>query len=254
MDKMKRYKLIISYDGTEYQGWQMQTKDKPTIAGTLAKTFTYVFGAQVSILGASRTDAGVHALGQVVRIRTELNIPAEKIMFAWDNALPPDIVIDSLEVAPEGFHPFYNVVQKTYWYHFFLHRPLPFFTRYGYYFRYPVDLDKLQKALNVFVGTQDFRSFASSDDESPNTVRTIESITVEPVQEINGYRIVVHGPSFLRYMIRRIVGAALEVASRKQLSVDCLVQALAEKDPHQPLLPTAPAKGLLLHDIKYQVD
>ncbi|HEB41881.1 MAG TPA: tRNA pseudouridine(38-40) synthase TruA, partial [Candidatus Dependentiae bacterium] len=117
---MNRYKLVIAYDGTDYCGWQEQ-KDKPSITSVLKKTFNSVFGKEISIVGASRTDAGVHALGQVALGRTDLvAIPAERLQRAWNNVLPAHIVIRSLDQAVPSFHPFYNVEQKTYHYHFFL--------------------------------------------------------------------------------------------------------------------------------------
>lgn len=248
-----KYILTLAYDGTAYHGWQIQD-DKPTVAGVLSKTFQDIFGIPCSILGASRTDTGVHAHGQVVRIRTDLNIEPEKLLRAWDNSLPADIVIRSLEKCPEGFSPLHNVKNKTYWYYFSLKRPLPAVQRFGWYYRYPVNIEKLKEALKIFVGTHDFRSFTTGNDMCGGTVRTINSITLEYIPEWDMYRIAVTGPRFMRYMIRRLVGAALEVASREHLSVNYLEKALAQKDPHQPLLPKAPGKGLTLHKIEYETE
>ena len=244
-----RYKLIIAYDGTDYHGWQVQP-DEITVAGTLQNRFYNAFKIACQLIGASRTDAGVHALGQVAECRTEFDLDPEKLRLAWNNILPADIVIRSLEQAEESFKIFRQVDYKIYHYHFFLERPLPFFQRYGWYYWHPVNLDYLHNALQVFVGTHDFRSFCTGD-EKENTVRTIRSITVEYVSAYNCYRIVVIGPSFLRYMIRRVVGASLEVASRIDLSMEVLHKALEQKDPRQ-LLPTAHAKGLLLYKIVYK--
>ena len=122
--------------------------------------------------------------------------------------------------------------------------------RFGWFYRYPVCMKKLHDALSVFIGTHDFRSFCTGD-ERADTVRTIDSVSVEWVPEFGAYRIAIRGPKFLRYMIRRIVGACLEVASRNHLPVSCLRKALDEKDPEQ-ILPNAPAKGLMLHSIEYK--
>jgi len=121
-----RYKFIVSYDGTDYCGWQEQKK-KPSITAVLKETFNSAFSKKISIVGASRTDAGVHALGQVVLGRTDLAIPTERLQCAWNNVLPAHIVIRSLDQAVPSFHPFYNVEQKTYHYHFFFKPPIAIF-------------------------------------------------------------------------------------------------------------------------------
>jgi len=246
---MQRYKIIVAYDGTDYCGWQRQ-KSVPSVAQKMEDTFLVVFNKKIAFAAASRTDAGVHALGQVAVFRTDLVIDKKKLFFAWNNLLPPDIVIRKLEVAAPDFNIHKAVELKTYCYHFFTSRPLPFVQRYGWYFRYPVDLAKLEKALQVFIGTHDFRSFCTGD-ERENTVRTIQTISLEYLRRYNVYRITVKGPRFLKYMIRRIVGAALEVASRPNLSIDYLSDVLQEKNPEQTL-PKAPAKGLILYKIKYR--
>ena len=246
---MRYYKLTIAYDGTDYQGWQAQ-KDVPTITNELQNTFKRVFKKNVSIIGASRTDAGVHALGQIARIKTNLDIPEEKILAAWNQSLPNEISIKSLELTNEQFHPIKNVKEKTYYYHFFLDRPLPFMQRYGYYHRWDIDLDKLKKNLNIFVGTHDFRSF-STGPVIKTSIRTINEINLEYFKEINIYRITIKGKSFLHHMIRRIVGACFEIASIKNnLDENYLHQILQEKNPNQAL-PNAPAKGLVLYEIIY---
>lgn len=245
---MQKYKIIVAYDGTDYCGWQKQ-KCVPSITQKLEDTFAVVFEKSISIVGVSRTDAGVHSLGQVASFRSDFAITQEKMFSAWNNMLSPDIVIRDLQKIPQDESIHQNVVQKTYYYHFFTKRPLPFVQRYGWYYRYPIDIEKLQNALNVFIGTHDFRSFCTGDDRE-DTVRTIDEISLEHFTRFNAYRIVVKGPRFLRYMVRRIVGAVIEVASRRNLSIDYLQEVLDERDPEQTL-PNAPAKGLLLYKIKY---
>ncbi len=247
---MKKYKIIVAYDGTDFYGWQVQP-GHPTIAGVLQDTFREVFGKEITIAGASRTDAGVHALGQTAAFSIDLNIKPEDLRSAWQNILPESILLRSIQEVPLDWNPRKNVKQKTYHYHFFQERPLPMSARYGYYYRYPVKLEKLKKALSIFVGTHDFRSFCTGD-EYENTVRTIDEVGVEFISEVKGYRIIIKGPGFLRYMIRRIVGACLEVASRDTLKIDDLQKALDAKNPLQ-LLPTAPAHGLMLYNIEYAI-
>jgi tRNA pseudouridine38-40 synthase len=246
----KRYKIIVAYDGTAYHGWQVQ-KELPTVAGTLQNSFRDVFQKEISILGASRTDVGVHALGQVATFSSDLVIEPQGLLHAWSNKLSPDIVIRSLEEAPADFNPHHNVHYKTYWYHFFLTRPLPVVQRYGWFYKYPLDLKKLDVVLQTFVGTHDFRSFCTGDEMGDDTVRTIDSITLSYQEQFDAYRIQVRGERFLHHMIRRIVGASLDVAARNVLSLEYLPEVLAEKDPEQNLT-NAPGQGLMLAEIVYK--
>ncbi|CAN5166277.1 tRNA pseudouridine(38-40) synthase TruA [soil metagenome] len=240
--------MLISYDGTDFYGWQIQP-GHTTVIGVLQQRFKAVFGKDIHIAGASRTDAGVHALGQVAVFNTDLNITAGQLHHAWQNVLPVSVLIRELIKVDLDWNPRHHVKQKTYTYHFFQERPLPFAARYGWYYRHPVNIEKLKECLDVFVGTHDFRSFCSGDDME-STVRTIDEVSVEFINEFNAYRINIKGPGFLRYMIRRIVGACLEVASRDTLGIEDLKKALAEKNPLQ-VLPSAPAQGLLLYRIEY---
>lgn len=247
-----QYKIIIAYDGTDFFGWQA-LPGLPTVAQTMQDVFAKVFNQQIILRGVSRTDAGVHALGQVATFKTNRDLDPEKILFAWNNLLPQSIVIQSCEAVADDFNIHAHVEQKTYQYHFFTNRPVPFTARYGWYFRYPVNLDKLKDCLQVFVGTHDFRSFCTGADEEfkLGTVRTIDSAGLEYIEQLNAYRITIKGHSFLRHMIRRIVGACLQVASSDELAVHTLHTALAEKNPAQQL-PNAPAQGLVLCKVKYK--
>lgn len=245
-----RYRLIVAYDGTDFSGWQVQ-KHIASVAQTMQDRFKILFNRDITLIGASRTDAGVHALGQVAAFSADLSIDTSLMMNAWNDALPETIVIRSLEHAQEVFHPIYGVAQKTYRYRFFLERPLPFVERYGWFFRYQVDLELLQEALQLFVGTHDFRSFCTGVDMGENTIRTIESIELHKEEASGSWQITVKGPGFLRHMIRRIVGASLDVASKKKVSVARLKAILEEKNPEQALT-NAPAKGLCLDSIVYK--
>lgn len=247
---MKVYKLVIAYDGTDYFGWQ-ELPEKPSIAAALNNAFTKVFKYPIKVLGASRTDAGVHALGQIARIKTDLDITSEKLQWAWNNALPADITIRSLELVDDSFNPFCNVKQKIYHYHFFTERPFPFVQRYGYFYPYKIDFDMLQQALQSFVGTHDFCAFKSSEDVRENTVRTIDTITLDYLPRYKAYRITVKGQKFLRHMIRRIVGASLAVASKNGHTLQSLQEIMAACDPRHTL-PNAPAQGLMLYKIIYE--
>jgi len=245
----KTYKLVIAYDGSDYFGWQALS-EKPSIAEALNKAFARVFKSEVKVLGASRTDAGVHALGQVARIKTDLDIPATTLKWAWNNSLPPDIAIRSLELVDNDFNPFCNVQQKIYYYHFFTERPLPFVQRYGYFYPYKIDFDILKKSLDYFIGTHDFRAFRSNEDLRENTMRTIDNIILEYLPRYKAYRITIKGQKFLRHMIRRIIGACLAVASKNEYPLESLQKIMLARDPRHTL-PNAPAQGLMLYKIIY---
>jgi tRNA pseudouridine38-40 synthase len=246
---MAIYKMVVAYDGTAYHGWQRQPEDI-SVVQVLEESFKAVFKQKILISGASRTDAGVHALGQVASFALNMKIAPETLKFAWNNALPHDVLIQDISIASNNFNPRHGVLSKTYHYSFFTQRPLPFVQQYGWYFSRPVDLDVLHQALQIFVGTHDFRSFCTGYDMH-STIRTIHSIHLEYDQAKQAHRIVVKGPGFLRYMIRRIVGAALAVACKDQFSCQDIFIALEKKDPAQ-ILPNSPAKGLLLYEIEYE--
>lgn len=243
-----KYKIIVAYDGTDYHGWQIQQGQR-TVVGVLQETFKRAFSHDVHIIGASRTDAGVHAQAQVAACTTDLKIDPIQLHHAWQNVLPDSILITEVTQVALDWNPRHNVKQKTYTYDIFQERPLPFAARYGWYYRYPVAIDRLKECLALFVGTHDFRSFCTGDDMD-TTVRTIDEVGVHFIKELNVYRITIKGPGFLRYMIRRIVGACLEVASRDTLHKGDLIEALEQKNPLQRW-PTAPAQGLCLVKIEY---
>jgi len=248
---MTVYKIIVAYNGTAYHGWQWQSNNI-TIVQVLQDRFESVFKQKISISGASRTDAGVHALGQVATFSLDMQIAPETLKFAWNNALPLDILIQDIFIVSQGFNPRHKVLSKTYKYSFFLERPLPLYQHCGWFFRQSVDFELLQQALQIFVGEHDFRSFCTGYDMN-STIRRIDSIHLEYDNIMNAHIIIVKGPGFLRYMIRRIVGACLTVASRDGISCLDLQKALDEKNPEQTL-PNSPAKGLLLYEIKYEID
>lgn len=243
--------MIISYDGTDFNGWQIQL-DAPSICATLQKCFYSVFKKEIKILGASRTDSGVHALGQVATFKTDLDIQTEKIAEAWNNSLPKSIVIRKIEKVSDNFHPLVGVKQKTYYYRLFLKRPLPFVARYGFYYEFInlIDLKKFESALQFYIGKHDFASFCKIDKDCPKeTIRTINSINIDKKDE--ELKITIKGKSFLRFQIRRMIGYALDVARRPEISVDYIKELLANPDSKQKLL-KADASGLCLGEINYE--
>ncbi len=190
----------------------------------------------------------MHAQGQVAIFVTDFLFDVEKLKWIFNSKLPSSIRIGLVEQVPAIFHPRFDVVQKTYFYHFFVTAPLPWFARYGYHLATSVDLDLLRHHLQVFVGTHDFRSFCSGS-EIKNTVRTIDSIDLVFNDHLNSYKIIFKGKGFLRYMIRRIVGACF-YSVQKGFNSQFLVEVLNQKNPNQRL-PTAPAQGLMLYEISY---
>lgn len=248
LENNKTYTVVIAYDGTDFAGWQVQ-KNKKSIANCIENRFFDVFKHKITLIGSSRTDAGAHAYGQVATFTTCLPLEAHKIKRILSRSLPPSITIRSLEECSPTFHPRYDVEKKTYWYHLFFEQPMPWLQRYGYYVNQPCDSASLQQALQIFVGTHDFRSFCSGYD-SRSTVRTIDTITVERNEQWHAQRITITGNGFLRYMVRRIIGASLYVAQKK-LDPSWLKKILEQKNPRQTL-PTAPAHGLLLYEIYFK--
>lgn len=244
-----RYKAIIAYDGTDFHGWLIQP-NKRTVIGVLHQTFANVFHQPCTISGASRTDAGVHALGQVAIIDTDLGLDAHALQDALNGSLPSSVYIRSVHVVAQDFHPRVAVAHKIYYYHFFTQQPLPFIARYGLHVRRELSIDILRQALQIFVGTHDFRAFCT-DSDGKNTTRTIDAISIEYLKRYNVYQIRVHGKSFLHHMVRRIVGAALDCATlSKQVSYDDVRAVLEKKDPNHTLM-NAPAHGLMLYKIVY---
>lgn len=242
------YKFIVSYDGTDYCGWQEQSHDK-TVAGTIKRTFIQVFEQDIALLGASRTDAGVHALGQVVACRTALNLEPAQLKNAWNSKLPRDIVIREMTRTTPTYNPHHGIIEKEYTYTIALERPLPFQARYQWHYRRQIVIEKLTEALTLFVGTHDFRSFCCSE-YTGNTTRIINAITLSQ-QSPDTYTITFTAPGFLRYMIRRIVGACLTVSSHRHLSINDLIRILQAKNPEHTL-ESAPPQGLVLVAIRYQ--
>lgn len=248
---MRSYKIVVSYDGTDYFGWQEQL-GYPTIAGALQDSFFRLFDEEIKVVGSSRTDTGVHALGQVARFYTSRMMDADSMLRSWNSALPKDIHIRSLEPILDNFHPQHNVASKTYYYHFFMRRPLPMMARYGYYFYHPLNLEKLRTCLQLFVGTHDFASFCFKAFRHQDTVCTIEYVHLEYIQQYRMYRIIIRGNRFLHNMIRRMVGAAIKLASY-DTSLDIIKEALAQPRKDYALQ-TAPAHGLVLRKIVYNAD
>lgn len=243
---MRRIKLVVAYDGTAYQGWQIQP-GASTIEGELNKALTSLLKEEIQVIGASRTDSGVHALCNVAVFDTSARIPAEKISYALNRYLPEDIKIqNSVEVAAD-FHPRRCNSRKTYEYRI-LNREfsLPTTRLYAHFTYVPLDVEKMKQAARFLLGEHDFKSFCSVASTAETTIRTVYQLTVEKKEDEIVIRIC--GSGFLYNMVRIIAGTLME-AGRGNLAPEQIAEILAAKD-RQAAGPTAPANGLTL--VKYE--
>lgn len=241
-------KLVVAYDGTGYSGWQVQP-NAVTISQKLNEALTSLLGEEIRVTGASRTDAGVHSLGNVCTFDTDTRMPAEKISYALNQRLPEDIVVqDSCEV-PESFHPRFSKSRKTYEYRI-LNRRFAMPTRRldTYFYYYPLNVVKMKEAAQLLEGEHDFKSFCSIHSQSETTVRTIYSCTVEKSDDIITIRVT--GNGFLYNMVRIIAGTLIRVGAGGLEPVQ-IKDILAAAD-RSAAGPTAPAHGLTMIGIQYE--
>lgn len=243
----RRVKLIISYDGTNYCGWQVQINGI-TVEEVINRELSRMLGEDIAVIGASRTDSGVHALGNVAVFDTFSKIPPEKICFALNQRLPGDIRIqDSCEV-PLDFHPRYCDSTKTYEYKILNRRfDNPVMRLYTHFVYMPLDYEKMQEAAKYLVGEHDFKSFCSARTQVTDTVRTIYSLDVSKEDDIIKIRI--SGNGFLYNMVRIIVGTLIKVGLK--VYPPEYVKEILEACDRNVAGPKAPAKGLTLIGIVY---
>ncbi len=261
---MRRIKLVIAYDGTNYSGWQEQ-ENAVTVGGTVRSALNDLLEKDVELIGASSTDAGVHAEGNVAVFDTVSQIPGEKFAYALNARLPEDIKVLQSEEVSDNFHPRYTSSHKTYVYQILNTRiPIPTLTRYMHHLYEDIDINLMQHTEGIFIGEHDYSAFCSSGAQVKSKVRTIESlrVTEEALGEpksltkspISGriVRIEVTGTGFLYNMVRIIAGTFIEIGlNRREIST--VEQALITGD-RCLAGPTAPAKGLTLKKIVYDTD
>lgn len=248
---MKRIKLTVAYDGTNYHGWQVQP-NAVTIEGKLNEAISELTKESIQVIGASRTDAGVHALGNVAVFDTESRIPGEKFSYALNQRLPDDIVIQQSQEVDKDFHPRYCTCEKTYEY-VILNRkfPLPEYRNTAFFYYGDLDIKAMQEATKAFLGEHDFAGFCSAGAQVKTTVRTIYELTVEK-KDNDMICIRVRGNGFLYNMVRIIAGTLLEVG-KGNIEAKSLENRIAAADRSQAG-PTAPARGLKLIRIQYISD
>lgn len=251
---MRNFKLTISYDGAGFHGWQFQP-GVPTIQGALNEAARKITQEKIVVHGASRTDAGVHALGQVAHFKTQSGLSPIEIQRALNALLPPAIRIVAAEEMGHDFHARWLAQGKTYRYRIFRGRVLsPFEHGRALHYPWPLDENRMAEAARLFEGEHDFTSFAASsgsedDDRDRNMLRVIHSseIVREPAREEITY--VVRGRSFLRYMVRKIVGTLIEVGKGRLAPQD--IPGLFELRDRSRSGPTVPPEGLYLVSIDH---
>ena len=244
---MKRVKLTVAYDGTNYCGWQVQPNGI-TVQEALNQCLSEFTGENIETIGASRTDAGVHALGNVAVFDTEMRMPGDKFSFALNQRLPEDIRIQKSEEVDADFHPRYVKSQKTYEYRILNCRfPIPTERFYSHFTYIPLDVDKMKEAASYLIGEHDFKSFCGTGAQVKTTVRTVKEIQIEK----SGDRITIRitGEGFLYNMVRIIAGTLMDIGGG--LYPPEKMKEILEAKDRKKAGPTAPARGLTLMKIQY---
>ena len=244
---MKRIKLEIAYDGTEYHGWQIQPGEV-TIEEIINRTLSELLREDITVIGASRTDSGVHAIGNVAVFDTDTRIPAEKICYAMNQRLPWDIRVQSSVEVSLDFHPRRVNSKKTYEYNI-LNRNISLPTKrlYSNFIYYNLDVKAMDEAAKYLVGEHDFKSFCSVKTQVSDTVRTIYRLDVE--KDMDMIRMTVTGSGFLYNMVRIMVGTLIEVGRGARAPED--MKRILKGLDRSLAGPTAPANGLTLVGIEY---
>lgn len=246
---MNKFMALVEYDGTHYHGWQLQ-KGVPTIQGGLEQALERIVGAPTRVHAAGRTDAGVHARGQVIHFLTAWSRSPEELERACNAMLPPDIVVRDLKRAPDGFHARHSARSKTYVYRI-LNRPLRSALErlYALHVSSALDLGAMQEAAAHLIGTHDFAAFGAPTDGTTSTVREMLRATWEEADKDDIVCFSIHGTGFLRYMVRSLVGTLLQVGSGK-IVPKTFLEILRSCDRSRSG-PTAPPQGLFLMSVHY---
>ena len=244
---MKRIGLTVAYDGSNYCGWQIQDNGR-TIQGELNRCLEELLGHPVQTAGASRTDAGVHALGTVAVFDTDSRIPAEKFSYALNQRLPEDIRIQASQEVEPDFHPRFCESEKTYEYRILNRRfPLPTQRLYSYFYHYPLDVERMREASSYFIGRHDFASFCGAGAQVKTTVRLVTGISVQRNDSM--VCIQVSGRGFLYHMVRILAGTLLEIGNGVYPPEH--MREVLEAGDRSAAGPTAPACGLTLLGIEF---
>lgn len=245
---MRNIKVILQYEGTRYQGWQRQESTSNTIQGRLEALLTKMCGRKVEVDGSGRTDAGVHAYGQVANFHIDTEMSLREIMDYMNRYLPEDIAVIDIAEMPERFHSRLNAKGKTYQYRV-INSSVPhiFDRRYVYVVEEKLDVEAMRRAAGALCGTHDYKAFTSSKKSRKSTVRTVESIEIE--KEGDEIRFTFRGNGFLFHMVRIMMGTLLEAGMHK--TDEAQIRKLLESGTRQEAGYLVPAKGLSLVEVRY---
>lgn len=242
------YKLLLQYDGTKYDGWQKQKTTSSTIQGKLELILSRMAAAPIEVHGSGRTDAGVHAAGQVANFKCDIKFEPEYILAYINQYLPQDICVSSVSIVNERFHSRLNAQSKTYLYRIHNSTVKNIFQRnYVTHIERPLNLELMQEAADYFLGEHDFKSFCSKTKMKKSAVRTIYRLDISQTE--NEIRILVHGSGFLYHMVRIIAGTLIEVGLREKQPED--IKTIIRGKDRELAGYTAPAAGLTLLKVFY---
>ncbi|KUP04820.1 tRNA pseudouridine synthase A [Bacillus coahuilensis p1.1.43] len=247
---MRRIKCTVQYDGTWYAGYQVQPNSK-TIQGEIEKVLEKIHGKPIRISASGRTDAGVHAIGQVFHFDTDTKFPVEKWLPIFNSQLPNDIVVNHVEEVAGSFHSRFGSIEKEYQYKVYRgpHKS-PFLIHHAYHVPHSLSVQKMEEASRYLLGTHDFTSFCSAKTEVEDKVRTIFTISMEEEENMLTFSLV--GNGFLYNMVRIIIGVLIEVGQGKRAPIE--VKEILEAKDRRAGGKTAPAQGLYLYRVKYSND
>lgn len=247
----RNLKITLEYDGTHYCGWQVQKGSvflKASIQSTLEKALRKILQEKIRLIGSGRTDAGVHALGQVANFKTKSNMPLDKLQRALNGNLPDDITISKIEEVNPKFHSRFNAKSKVYRYTILNRRyPSALLRNRVYFCRYPLDIKVMRRQAKVLLGRHNFRSFQAADKKESNPVRTIKQLNIKKQGDL--IYIDIEADGFLYNMVRNIVGTLIEIG-RGKFPKGVLRKILAAKN-RKVAGPTAPSCGLCLVEVRY---
>lgn len=245
---MSNYRMVIQYDGTRYRGWQILGDSDVTIQGKLAAVISQMTGEEVSVIGSGRTDAGVHAIGQVANFHLQGNFEERALLADLNRYLPEDIAVSSMELVDDRFHSRYQAVRKTYRYRIHTGEiPEVFERKYVYDYRMPLDAGRMMEAAGLLCGTHDFKSFCGNRRMKKSTVRTIYEIRIE---ELPGeLQLFFTGDGFLQNMVRILTGTLIEIGDGRRKPRD--IEKILDAKDREAAGYTAPACGLALLHVEY---
>ncbi|MCD2492806.1 tRNA pseudouridine(38-40) synthase TruA [Lacrimispora sp. NSJ-141] len=247
---LRNYKMTVSYDGTRYNGWQKQKNTETTIQGKLEQILFRLTGKEISVQGAGRTDAGVHALGQVANFRLDTDLFEEELLSYFNEYLPDDIAVLSLKAASERFHSRLSAAGKIYCYRMYTGNAKPVFDRrYMWKPDEIPDAERMRRAASFLMGRHDFKSFCGNRHVNKSTVRNLERISIEESGGGRELRLTFEGEGFLQNMVRILTGTLFEcgIGEREPEEMTGILEALERSRAGQ----MAPAKGLTLMEVRY---